>query len=381
MPTLESRVDDLRAVMDATDSQQAALFGFSEGGPISVLFAATHPQRVHSLILYGTLAGGPLEDDGSARARWLKLLTRIRLSIDHWGEGMTIDWAAPSLCGIAGARTAMGALERAGMSPRMALFTWQAAIRQVDVRDILGSVGVPTLVLHRKGDAVPLECGRELAAKIPGARLVELEGVDHMPFVGDMTSITGEVEEFLTGHRHEPPIDRMLATVLFTDIVNSTRRAAELGDRRWRELLDRHDEITFAEISSFQGRVIKQTGDGVLATFDGPTRAVLCAIALADRITRIGIDIRSGLHTGECERRGYDIGGIAVHIAARIAALANAREVLVSNTVKDLVYGSGITFEDRGAHVLKGVPGEWSLFTSTGRHDAVEEVLIAAQQF
>ena len=194
---------------------------------------------------------------------------------------MTIDWAAPSLCGIAGARRAMGALERAGMSPRMALFTWQAAIRQVDVRDILGSVGVSTLVLHRKGDAVPLECGRELAAKIPGARLVELDGVDHMPFVGDMKSITGEVEEFLTGHRHEPPIDRMLATVLFTDIVDSTRRAAELGDRRWRELLDRHDEITFAEISSFQGRVIKQTGDGVLATFDGPTRAVLCAIALA----------------------------------------------------------------------------------------------------
>jgi class 3 adenylate cyclase len=382
MPTLESRVDDLRAVMDAADSRRAALFGFSEGGPISVLFAATHPQRVHSLILYGTLAGGPLEDDGStARARWLKLLTRIRLSIDHWGEGMTIDWAAPSLCSIAGARTAMGALERAGMSPRMALFTWQAAIRQVDVRDILGSVRVPTLVLHRKGDAVPLECGRELAAKIPGARLVELDGVDHMPFVGDMKAITGEIEEFLTGHRHAPPIDRMLATVLFTDIVDSTRHATELGDRRWRELLDRHDEITRTEVNAFQGRIVKHTGDGVLATFDGPTRAVLCATAIADRMPQIAIDVRSGLHTGECERRADDIGGIAVHIAARIAALANAREVLVSNTVKDLVYGAGITFKDCGAHVLKGVPGEWRLFTPTGQHDPVEDVLSAAQQF
>ena len=182
----------------------------------------------------------------------------------------------------------MGAFERAGMSPRMALLTWQAAIRQVDVRDILDSVRVPTLVLHRKDEAIPVEFGRELAAQIPGARLVELDGVDHMPLVGDMKSITGEVEEFLTGHRHEHPPDRVLATVLFTDIVDSTRHAAELGDRRWRELLDRHDEITRAEISSFQGRVVKHTGDGLLATFDGPTRAVLCATALAERMPQIG---------------------------------------------------------------------------------------------
>ncbi len=271
---------------------------------------------------------------------------------------------------------------RAGMSPRMALLTWQAAIRQVDVRDVLGSVRVATLVLHRKGDAVPVECGRELAAKIPGARLVELDGVDHMPVVGDMKSITGEVEEFLTGHRHEHPIDRMLATVLFTDIVDSTRHATELGDRRWRELLDIHDEITRAEVNALQGRIVKHTGDGVLATFDGPTRAVLCATAIADRMPQIGVDVRSGLHTGECERRGDDIGGIAVHIAARIAANAGARELLVSNTVKDLVYGSGITFKDCGAHVFKGVPGEWRLFVSpTGYHDPVEDALTAAQLF
>ena len=222
--------------------------------------------------------------------------------------------------------------------------------------------------------------GRDLAATIPGARMVELEGVDHLPYVGDFKAISGEVEEFLTGQRHEHPPDRVLATVLFTDIVDSTRRAAELGDQRWRELLERHDEVTRAEVASFQGRLVKDTGDGVLATFDGPTRAVLCANAIADRMPQIGLDVRGGLHTGECVRRGDDIGGIAVHIAARIAAKADAGEVLVSSTVKDLVYGSGITFTDQGAHMLKGVPGEWSLFSPVGHHDPVEDLLAAAQR-
>ena len=225
---------------------------------------------------------------------------------------------------------------------------------------------------------MPVEMGREVAAAIPGARFVELDGVDHIPYVGDYKAVTGEIEEFLTGQRHEHPPDRVLATVLFTDIVDSTRRAAELGDQRWRELLQRHDEMARAEIRSYQGRFVKHTGDGLLATFDGPTRAVLCATALAERMPQIGLDIRSGLHTGECLRRGDDIGGIAVHIAARIAAKAGAKEVLVSNTVKDLVYGSGITFEDRGAHVLKGVPGEWQLYAPTGYHDPVEHALAAA---
>jgi class 3 adenylate cyclase/pimeloyl-ACP methyl ester carboxylesterase len=375
VPTLESRADDLRAVLDAANSDRSALFGFSEGGAISVLFAATYPERVRALVLYGAFAAGSVDDDGSpARAKWIEHVTGLRASIDHWGEGRTVDWAAPSVSRSALYRRAVGALERAGMSPRMALLSWQAGISQVDVRDILGSVRVPTLVLHRRDEVVPLEYGRELAAKIPEARLVELDGIDHWPGVGDIRSITGEVEEFLTGQRHEHAVDRVLATVLFTDIVDSTRRATELGDQRWRELLERHDEITRAEITRFQGRVIKHTGDGFLATFDGPTRALRCATTLAERMPELGIDVRSGLHTGECEPRGDDIGGIAVHIGARIAALANAGEVLVSSTVKDLVNGSGIAFQDRGTHVLKGLRGEWRLYTPAGRDDPIENL-------
>ena len=373
VPTLEGRADDLRSVLDAAGCDRAALVGFSEGGPISVLFAATYPQRIRALVLLGTFASGLLEDDGSpGRAKWIELMTRVRATIDHWGDGQTIDWAAPSVSHRPASRRAVGALERAGMSPRMALLTYQAILTQVDVRDILSSVHVPTLVLHRKNDAIPVEFARELAAKIPSARLVELDGVDHWPSVGDIKSITGEIEEFLTGQRHEHIPDRVLATVLFTDIVDSTRHAAELGDQSWRQLLERHDEIARAEIARFHGHVVKHTGDGVLATFDGPTRALQCATALAERIPELRIDIRCGLHTGECETRGDDIGGIAVHIGARIAALAQAGEVLVSNTVKDLVNGSGIAFQDRGTHVLKGVPGEWKLFAPAGRKDLAD---------
>jgi class 3 adenylate cyclase len=375
VPTLECRIDDLRAVLDAAGSERAALFGFSEGGAISVLFAASYPQRVSALILYGAYANGSLDDDGSAeRKKWIESAAKVRATIDQWGEGHTVDWAAPSLGRSPLYRRAVGALERAGMSPRMALLTWQAVLTQIDVRAILGSVRVPTLVLHRKEEVTPVEFARQLAANIPGARLVELDGVDHYPAVGDIKSITGEVEEFLTGQRREHPLDRVLATVLFTDIVNSTRRAVELGDRRWRELLERHDQISRAEISRFQGRVITDTGDGFLATFDGPTRAVRCASTLAERIPELGIDVRSGLHTGECELRGDGIGGIAVHIGARIAALAEAGEVLVSSTVKDLVNGSGIVFNDRGTHILKGVPGEWRLFAPSGQHDPTESL-------
>jgi pimeloyl-ACP methyl ester carboxylesterase len=372
VPTLESRADDLCAVMDTTGCERVALFGFSEGGPISMLFAATYPQRVRTLVLYGTFASGLLDDDGSpGRAKWIELMAQVRATIDHWGEGQTIDWTAPSISHRPPSRRAMGALERAGMSPKMARLTYEAILSQVDVRDILSSVHVPTLVLHRKNDTIPVEFARELAAKIPSARLVELDGTDHWPSVGDIKSITGEIEEFLTGQRHEQIPDRMLATVLFTDIVDSTRHAAELGDAGWRELLERHDETTGIEIAKFHGRVVKHTGDGVLATFDGPTRALRCATALAEQLPELGIDIRCGLHTGECEIRGDDIGGIAVHIGARIAALAQAREVLVSSTVKDLVNGSGIAFEDRGTHTLKGVPGEWRLFASAGQHDSL----------
>jgi pimeloyl-ACP methyl ester carboxylesterase len=379
VPTVENRADDLRAVLDAVGSERVALFGFSEGGVISTFFAATHPERVNALVLYGTAAGGSVDPlDPSTRERAFATVARLLSSLDHWGEGQTIDWAAPSLKDDADARRAMGALERAAMSPKMGFITGQAVLRQLDVEDIHDSVRVPTLVLHRKHDAIPVELGRALAARISGAQFVELDGVDHIPWVGDYKSVTGEVEEFLTGERHQHPPDRVLATVLFTDIVDSTRRAAEIGDQRWRELLQHHDEVARTELARYQGRFVKHTGDGLLATFDGPTRAVLCATALAERMPQIGLDIRSGLHTGECLRRGDDIGGIAVHIAARIASRAGAKEVLASNTVKDLVYGSGITFEDRGTHVLKGVPGEWQLHAPTGFHDPVEQALAAA---
>jgi class 3 adenylate cyclase len=381
LPTLESRTDELRAVLDAVGSDRPALFGISMGGPISVMFAACYPERVAALVLYGSYANGSLEpDDSRARATWIERMNEVRTSIDYWGEGRTLDWAAPSISSKVGYREGMGALERAMMSPRMALLQWQTHMRLLDVRDVLSSVHVPTLVLHRKDEAIPMEFARELATNIPGARLVELDGVDHMPWVGDVTAITGEVEEFLTGQRHEPPADRVLATVLFTDIVDSTRRAVELGDRRWRELLEQHDQITCAEVARFKGRVVKHTGDGFLATFDGPTRAVRCAATLAERIPQLGIDVRSGLHTGECELRGDDIGGIAVHIGARVAALAGAGEVFVSNTVKDLVNGSGITFRDRGTHALKGLPGEWQLFSPSGQQDDPVESLLAASR-
>jgi class 3 adenylate cyclase len=353
--------------LDAAESGRAALFGLSMGGPLSIMFAGTYPDRTTALVLYGTYATGSVEDDGTpGRERWSKLMAEVRDSIDHWGEGRTVDWAAPSLSGNALLRRAVGALERAGMSPKMARLTWEANLAECDVRAILESVRVPTLVLHRRDERIPVEYARYLAARIPDARLVELEGQDHFPTVGDVDSITGEIEEFLTGVRHEPEPDRVLATVLFTDIVGSTRRASEVGDRAWRELLERHDEIVRSEIARFRGREIKQTGDGFLATFDGPARGVRCAVALAERVRERDIEIRCGVHTGECERRGEDIGGIAVHIGARIGALAGPGEVLVSSTVKELVAGSGIVFEDRGIQALKGIPDGWRLFCPVG---------------
>ncbi|GFG48987.1 adenylate/guanylate cyclase domain-containing protein [Mycolicibacterium agri] len=379
VPTVENRADDLRAVMDAAGCGRTALFGFSEGGLVSTLFAASFPDRVSALVLYGTAAGGHIGDlDVAAVTRASELVAMLRSTVDHWGEGLTLDWAVPSQKDNVEARRRMGALERAAMSPKMALITWQAVVRQLDMADIYANVRVPTLVLHRTHDAIPVELGRALAGRISGARFVELDGIDHVPWFGDYKSVTGEVEEFLTGQRHEHPPDRVLATVLFTDIVDSTHYAAELGDHGWRELLQRHDDLAQAEIASFRGTFLKHTGDGLLATFDGPTRAVLCATKLAQRMPQVGLNIRGGLHTGECIRRGDDIGGIAVHIAARIAAKAGAREVLVSNTVKDLVYGSGITFEERGAHVLKGVPGEWQLHAPTGYHDPMQDALASA---
>jgi class 3 adenylate cyclase len=362
LPTLEQRMDDVRAVLDAAGSQRAALFGPSEGGPMSALFAATYPQRTSALILYGTFAS-TIRDAGYPWAMDPKERDKVIQAIsDRWGQGTYVDLLAPSLAGDERFRNWWARLERLGASPGAAM-----ALRrmngQIDIRQTLSAIRVPTLVLHRSGDLdTSIEEGRYLAAHIPGARFVDLPGADHLPWVGDQDTLLDEVQEFLTGTRPAAEPDRVLATVVFTDIVASTERAAELGDRRWRDLLFSHHAIVRRELERFRGREVKTVGDGFLATFDGPARAVRCACAIRDRVGGLGLSIRAGLHTGECELIGDDVGGMAVHIGARVAATARAGEVLVSNTVKDLVVGSGIQFVDRGSHRLKGVPGSWRLF-------------------
>ena len=354
---LEERMDDVRAVMDAVQSERAALFGMSEGGPMSLLFAATYPQRVLGLVLYGSFARHPLLTSED----YLK--ERIERADRLWGTGYTARGFAPGMSDEAG-RQWFARWERSGASPSAAIALLKMA-SEIDARHILPAVRVPTLVIHRVGDVVvPVEAGRYLACNIPGAKYLELPGDNHSPWFEPeiMDRIIGEVEEFLTGSRSEAEIDRVLATVMFTDIVESTRRAAELGDRRWRDLLDNHHATIRRNLTRFRGHEVKTTGDGILATFDGPARGVRCACAIGDEIRPLGIDVRAGLHTGECEMIGEDVGGIAVHIGARVAALAGAGEVLVSSTVKDLVAGSGLRFGDRGNQSLKGIPGEWHIY-------------------
>jgi class 3 adenylate cyclase len=342
--------------MDAVGSDRAALIGFSEGGPMSALFAATYPQRTSALILYGSFARLPIVDVTTPAQRQVIL----QAMEDTWPG--SVWWFAPSMINDEDFQRRWARFMRIGASPRAAALLTKMNF-EIDISQVLPSIRVPTLVLHRSEDqVVAVAAGRHLADHIPGARYVELPGADHAHWVGDTDAILDEVEEFLTGVRHGPEPDRALATVLFTDIVRSTERAAEMGDRRWHDLLENHNEIAQREITRFRGRGIKSTGDGVLATFDGPSRGVQCARAMCDSVRALGIELRAGLHTGECELLGDDVGGIAVHIAARVAAQAGAGEVLVSSTVKDLVAGSGIEFEDRGTPALKGVPGEWRLF-------------------
>jgi class 3 adenylate cyclase len=360
-PSLDERMDDVLAVLDAASSQRASLFGFSEGGPISALFAATHPERTERLIVYGSYVCGPHDPDSPAGERWGATMERVRKTIDRWGEGTTVGWGAPSADSPAMRRLA-GLFERAVMSPAMARANFDANVEKCDVRAILPTIRVPTLVLHRRDEGIPIEQGRYYAKHIPDARMVELEGQDHWPFVGDVEAIVGEIEQFLTGTRAAHGSDRVLATVLFTDIVGSTERAAELGDGGWRGLLQRHDELVRRQLSLHGGEEVKRTGDGFLATFDRPARAVVCASAIVSDVADLGISLRAGLHTGECERIGDDVGGLAVHIGARIGALANPGEVLVSGTVRDLLLGSDIKFLDRGVHALKGVPETWRVF-------------------
>jgi class 3 adenylate cyclase/pimeloyl-ACP methyl ester carboxylesterase len=361
-PSLEDRIADARAVMDAAGSEHAALMGFSEGGPMSVLFAATYPERTRALVLCGTYATGSIDPDvNPSGTRWGEQVQRMRAAIEHWGDGQTIALLGPS-ADTDRDRIGRGVFERSAASPQMVRLLLESNLIGTDVTALLPSIRVPTLVLHRQDEFIPVEGAHYLAEHIPGAKLVVLPGADHVPFFGDGQGYVEEIEEFLTGARHAPASDRVLTTVMFTDVVGSTERAAALGDAGWRELMARHDEMVRAELERHRGREVKTMGDGFLATFDGPARGIRCACAIGEAVRPLEIKVRAGLHTGECELVGDDISGMAVNIGARIATLAGPDEVLVSSTVKDLVVGSGIAFTDHGNHHLKGVQDEWHLF-------------------
>lgn len=358
LPGLDERMDDVRTVMDAEGVEQAAIFGISEGGALATLFAATHPDRTQALILYGAFA---------QFKSWVptqEVLEEVFQYFEHaWGSGLSLPLWVPTMKDDLAFQQWWSKFERLGASPG-AVKTLMLMNSQIDITDILPSVNVPTLVIHRRDDVVvDVEGGRLLAERIPNAKYVELPGVDHVFWAGENSNqIIDEIAQFLTGEWGHIEAERVLATVLFTDIVDSTRRAAEMGDQRWRNLISRHDAMTYKIIARFRGRAIRSTGDGFLATFDGPARAIRCASALSDEAQRMGIEIRVGLHTGEIELIGEDIGGIAVHIAARVLGKAGDNEICVSRTVKDLVAGSGFEFNEQGVYSLKGVPGEWRLF-------------------
>ena len=365
-PGLEQRMDDVRAVMDAAGSERAALIGISEGVPMSILFAATYPDRVQALVCCGGLARSTQDVDYPWAAPAEALLeSGLEFVIPHWGEGAMIDLAAPSQADNPESRAFFARMERASASPGMLVALAQMFL-ELDVRDVVPTVHAPTLILHRRHDRlVNVRHSRWLAEHMPNARLVEIPGDDHILWTQHPEVAFAEIQEFLTGTRYAPEPERILATVVFTDIVDSTRTAAELGDRRWREALERHQRTVRSALDRFDGHEVKTIGDGFLATFDGPARAIRCAQAILDSSEELGVHVRAGVHTGECEVMGEDIGGIAVHIAARVSSLAGPNEVLVSRTVKDLVAGSGIEFSERGAHTLKGVPDIWQLYAAT----------------
>ena len=360
--TLEEQVDDVIAVMDAAGAEQAALFAIMEGGPMAMLLAASRPERVSSLVLNHTYArsvSGPGYEfawDAETRAAVMEEY------FEHWGDGTIADRFAPTHADDRLLRDWLGRHQRLGMAPGDARRHTELN-GQIDVRHVLGSITVPTLVLDRTGEhSFNREHARYIAEHIPGARLVELPGDETLPFLGDSNALLGEIEEFLTGERRLRDPDRLLATVLFTDIVGSTARAATMGDATWRSLLAEHDRRIRACLAQHDGREVKTVGDGFLATFDGPARGVRAAQAITREISELGLDIRAGLHTGEVEVIGDDVGGMAVHIAARLVAIAEPGEVVTSGTVKDLVVGSGLRFADRGEEELRGVPGSWRLW-------------------
>jgi len=361
--TLEERMDDVRAVMDAAGTESAALLGMSEGATVCMLFAATYPERTSALALWGAMARSTAAEDYPwAPTREAVEEANEQLIAPLWGQGATIDIFSPSLADEPRAREFNARLERAAASPRQVL-QLQEMFLDTDVRDALPLIQAPTLVMHRRGDrAVNVRAGRWLAEQIAGSRYVEFEGEDHFPWVGDSDAPLEAIEEFLTGVRPGATPERVLATVAFTDLVDSTRRATELGDRRWRQLLGEHQDLVREHLERFGGREVKTTGDGFLTTFDGPTRAAEFARRVAVDTPALGIAVRAGLHTGEVELIGDDIGGIGVHVAARICDLADAGEVLTSSTVRDLAAGSGVVFEPIGSRRLKGIPDEWDLY-------------------
>ena len=361
LPSLEEWMDDVRAVLDDAGSKRTAIYGALDGGVMAMLFAATYPERVAALILehcYAKVGRAPDYDIGvpdPLLAQMPELIRRL------WINGHMLSVVAPSRSSDEVLREEFARYARASASPGAAAAMVEM-LRHVDVRYVLPSIQAPTLVMHQRDAAFyRVELGRYIADHIPDAKFVELPGSD-IAWFGDQETIVGEMEEFLTGVRPIPHPDRVLATVMFTDIVDSTRFAAEWGDARWRNFLERHRELSRRQLGIHRGREVQMLGDGFLATFDGPARAIRCATSIGEGSRALGVDVRSGLHTGECELIGDDVGGIAVHIGARVASLASPGEVLVSSTVKDLVVGSGLNFDDRGPHELKGVPGEWRLF-------------------
>lgn len=369
LPPLEDLVDDLAAVLDEVESERAALFGFSDAGGLCAMFAATRPERVSGLILYATAARGTQAPDYPwqwSEEEWRDYLDLVRAG---WGTREyaqeSLGFVNPSLAGDERMLAWWERFQRLSASPS-ALYAQEQVFRELDIRPLLPAISVPTLVLHRAQDVIePVGAGRYLASEIAGAEYVELPGADHFPWAGDQDRLIAEVERFVGMVRSDvqDTFDRVLATILFTDIVDSTAQAAAMGDHRWRQLREQHERLTRAQLARFRGREVEKTGDGFLAVFDGPARAVRCARAICTSMSRQGLELRAGLHTGEVEPHGEDeVSGIAVAIGARVAALAGAGEVLVSSTVKDLVVGSPLSFEDRGVHHLKGVPDDWHLY-------------------
>lgn len=359
--TLDVRMDDVRAVMDAVGSERAAVMGESEGGPLAMLFAAAHPERTGALILQGAEVRERTDEEWPWGEDTEEGFESAMAGVpERWGRGLAIDRIAPSVAGQQWARAWWARLQVHSSTPGAAEAFMRMAF-DIDVRHVAPAIKVPTLVVHTMGDQVcHVENARFLSRTIPQARLVELPGEDHVPWFAPDDTLA-EIREFLTGQREAATPDRVLATILFTDLVGSTEHASELGDGRWRNLLEQHHAAVRYELERFGGREVGTAGDGFFATFDGPARAIRCALSIVEALRQLGLEVRAGLHTGEVELVDGNVAGIAVHIGARIAARATAGEVLVSGTVRDLVAGSGIAFADRGVAELKGVPGEWRL--------------------